>query len=93
MENVIDWVGSMEEGLNEPHNDKQKSAQPQMDYDKASDINDSFAEAMLMKQTPRTYVRSDVKVRPNDPCPCGSGLKFKKCCMGKGIYDKKYIQV
>lgn len=23
----------------------------------------------------------------NDPCPCGSGKKFKKCCMGKGIYD------
>jgi preprotein translocase subunit SecA len=23
------------------------------------------------------------KVGPNDPCPCGSGKKFKKCCMGK----------
>lgn len=21
------------------------------------------------------------KVGRNDPCPCGSGLKFKKCCM------------
>ena len=21
-----------------------------------------------------------VRARPNDPCPCGSGLKFKKCC-------------
>lgn len=20
------------------------------------------------------------KVSRNDPCPCGSGLKFKKCC-------------
>lgn len=20
----------------------------------------------------------------NDPCPCGSGLKYKKCCIGKG---------
>ena len=20
------------------------------------------------------------KVGPNDPCPCGSGLKYKKCC-------------
>ncbi|MFP4284609.1 MAG: SEC-C metal-binding domain-containing protein, partial [Desulfovermiculus sp.] len=19
----------------------------------------------------------------NDPCPCGSGLKYKKCCLGK----------
>jgi hypothetical protein len=23
----------------------------------------------------------------NDPCPCGSGKKFKKCCMGKGTED------
>ena len=22
----------------------------------------------------------------NDPCPCGSGLKFKHCCMGKLPY-------
>ena len=24
-----------------------------------------------------------VKIGRNDPCPCGSGLKYKKCCMGK----------
>lgn len=24
------------------------------------------------------------KVGRNDPCPCGSGKKFKKCCEGKG---------
>lgn len=27
------------------------------------------------------------KAERNDPCPCGSGKKFKKCCYGKGIYD------
>lgn len=25
-------------------------------------------------------VRSEKKVYPNDPCPCGSGLKYKQCC-------------
>ncbi|MCD4826076.1 MAG: SEC-C domain-containing protein [Phycisphaerae bacterium] len=25
-------------------------------------------------------VREDVKVGRNDPCPCGSGKKYKKCC-------------
>lgn len=24
------------------------------------------------------------KIGRNDPCPCGSGKKYKKCCMGKG---------
>ncbi len=26
-----------------------------------------------------------MKVGRNDPCPCGSGLKYKKCCLGKEI--------
>jgi len=40
-----------------------------------------------------------VKLGRNDPCPCGSGLKYKKCCLGKSkpapndlksLYAKKY---
>ncbi len=27
--------------------------------------------------------KSDIKVGPNDPCPCGSGKKYKKCCGAK----------
>ena len=27
---------------------------------------------------------SIMKIYPNDPCPCGSGKKFKKCCGGHG---------
>jgi methionyl aminopeptidase len=27
--------------------------------------------------------KSTEKVGRNDPCPCGSGRKFKKCCLGK----------
>jgi uncharacterized protein len=29
---------------------------------------------------PDTYVRPAPKVGRNDPCPCGSGKKYKKCC-------------
>ena len=29
-----------------------------------------------------TIVKED-KINPNDPCPCGSGKKYKKCC-GRG---------
>ncbi len=28
-------------------------------------------------------VRQNAKVGRNDPCPCGSGRKYKKCCLGK----------
>ena len=30
-------------------------------------------------------VRKTKKIGPNDPCPCGSGKKYKKCCMRKDI--------
>lgn len=32
-------------------------------------------------------IRRKQKIGRNEPCPCGSGYKFKKCCLGKGIYD------
>ena len=31
---------------------------------------------------PRPIVRPGSKIGRNDPCPCGSGRKYKKCCMG-----------
>ena len=34
----------------------------------------------VKKQPVRTAAK---KVGPNDPCPCGSGKKYKKCCMQK----------
>lgn len=30
--------------------------------------------------TPTPYVREGSKIGRNDPCPCGSGKKYKKCC-------------
>ncbi len=28
-----------------------------------------------------TYLRSTPKLGRNDPCVCGSGKKYKKCCL------------
>ena len=28
-------------------------------------------------------IRKDAKVKRNDPCPCGSGKKYKQCCANK----------
>ena len=41
----------------------------------------------LMHTGPAPFVRENKKPGRIDPCPCGSGKKFKKCCIGKGIYD------
>ncbi|MFA6133421.1 MAG: SEC-C metal-binding domain-containing protein [Phycisphaerae bacterium] len=39
------------------------------------------AEEKLIKETPKVEpIHGDKKPDRNDPCPCGSGKKFKKCC-------------
>ena len=37
-------------------------------------------EAEEPKQKVETYIRKDPRVGRNDPCTCGSGKKYKKCC-------------
>ena len=37
-----------------------------------------FVDGELVKPQPK--VREQPKVGRNDPCPCGSGKKYKKCC-------------
>ena len=40
--------------------------------------------AATSSEVRKTPIRSrEKKVGPNDPCPCGSGKKYKKCCMQK----------
>ncbi len=42
-------------------------------------LRDGYADASSGK--PRPVVRAGSKIGRNDPCPCGSGKKYKKCCM------------
>ncbi len=35
------------------------------------------------KTVKKQPVRAEKKIGPNDPCPCGSGKKYKKCCRDK----------
>ena len=46
----------------------------------ASELSATGSPDKTVKQQP---VRSNKKAGPNDPCPCGSGKKYKKCCMQK----------
>ena len=43
------------------------------------ELSSSQESGFGMKQN-IAVVRSTPKVGRNDPCPCGSGLKYKKCC-------------
>lgn len=46
-----------------------------------NDIFDADKQKALYKeQKSSTTIVKGAKVYPNDPCPCGSGKKYKKCC-------------
>jgi hypothetical protein len=34
----------------------------------------------MMRQQPQRGERTTMKLGPNEPCACGSGKKYKKCC-------------
>ena len=44
---------------------------------KPEDISD--VERLL---SPREAAKAQVKTGRNEPCPCGSGKKYKRCCGG-----------
>ncbi len=48
----------------------------------AKETGTSGTADKTVKQQP---VRKASKVGPNDPCPCGSGKKYKKCCRDKDV--------
>jgi preprotein translocase subunit SecA len=48
----------------------------------AKETGTSGTADKTVKQQP---VRNTSKVGPNDPCPCGSGKKYKQCCRNKDI--------
>ena len=43
----------------------------------AKPTSEGFADGKSVKKKP---IVKSVKVGRNDPCPCGSGKKYKKCC-------------
>lgn len=37
----------------------------------------------IVNKTNMHIIRKKERIGRNDPCPCGSGKKYKKCCLGK----------
>lgn len=43
-------------------------------------FDEDTLKALYKEQKSSTTIVKEAKVYPNDPCPCGSGRKYKKCC-------------
>ena len=44
----------------------------------------AHGDGIAVTSKPKTIRNQVDRVGRNDPCPCGSGKKFKKCCMHLG---------
>ena len=47
------------------------------------EIESGEIEAATQPVKPQTYVKTGPEIGRNDPCSCGSGKKYKKCCGAK----------
>ncbi len=82
----IDHIGDLEDveidmGLREHRETERELTEMRKRFqvlgDKMWDFLDDDEKATL------PFARAQPKVGRNDPCPCGSGKKYKKCCMNK----------
>ena len=56
---------------------------PQTQVKREKVAQETGTAAATKSEVKKQPVRKEKKVGPNDPCPCGSGKKYKKCCMHK----------
>ncbi len=54
---------------------------PRPHYGRLAGLVDEIESMSSMGHNSGTFIREEEKVGRNDPCPCGSGKKFKKCCL------------
>jgi len=69
------------DALEQQRADERAREKLQMQHAQASALQDELAENAQEQREPlrEPFVREDKKVGRNDPCPCGSGKKFKQC--------------
>jgi hypothetical protein len=82
----IDYIGDLEDveiamGLRECRKSQRELTEADKKFqfirDKMFDFLDDTEKPAL------PFVNTEPKIGRNDPCPCGSGKKYKKCCLDK----------
>ena len=58
---------------------EQKTDLSQVKTSRAEQAARAAAEGVSQKSKPETFIRTEKKVGRNEPCPCGSGKKYKQC--------------
>lgn len=81
----IDHIGDLEDieidmGLREERETEKELTEMQI---KMKSLTDMIERVYDEETSSLSFVKDELKVGRNDPCPCGSGKKYKKCCINK----------
>lgn len=81
----IDYIGDLEDveikmGLRKERKTQKEQTQMQL---KLKGITDMMERVIDEETAALSFMNDELKVGRNDSCPCGSGKKYKKCCLKK----------
>jgi uncharacterized protein len=76
---LVEEVEPQEDETPEPIPDEEREDAIAAMLDGVQEVYDFFAPARERALSPPTLRRDQPKVGRNDPCPCGSGKKYKQC--------------
>jgi preprotein translocase subunit SecA len=79
---MADMFGAMAEA-DRMHFSQDQPAEPPSDAHECTTAPNDVFYMHNSAQAPETYRRPEPKIGRNDACPCGSGKKYKQCCLNK----------
>jgi len=79
------WRFYAREAIEQRQHRRQKEDQQREAWENSNTVDglNDLSPAIETYHLQEPYQRDTPKTGRNDPCPCGSGKKYKKCCLGK----------
>jgi hypothetical protein len=82
-----DYLGDLEDveisfGMRVKRDTEPKMSESMKQFKEMGDMLKLLHEDSMKEKAPASLA-TEVKIGRNDPCPCGSGKKYKKCCLNK----------
>ena len=75
------------EQLTEDQQERLDNLKESMMVNQAVGVQDAAALAGMMRRMKPKQIVRDYKISRNMKCPCGSGKKYKNCCLGNGRFE------
>ncbi len=81
-------TGTIMDGIENDMNLTEENTITMEEMNKTVKLDEQTIQRLMAYQNHKPSVRENKKIGRNDPCPCGSGKKFKNCCMNTKDWNK-----